>query len=82
MNDNNEILQKLKKLEMEVEFLRARNDVLAIALDHVINRSIDPLTIRDQIGKRLFATSAQANASLFSEEYVTAFDAAVQRFSK
>lgn len=82
MTDNNEILQHLKRLEMEVEFLRARNDVLTIALDHVISRSIDPVTVRSQIGKRLFATSAQANASFFSEEYMTAFDAAAQRFSK
>lgn len=78
--EHDELVQKLQKIEIELDFLRARNDVLTIALKYVTLNSPQAEQLLSIITKRLTDT---ADRALFSttptDEYLHAFDAAAKR---
>jgi len=81
--DDREIVDSLKYLHAEIEMLRARNDVLSIALKYAVTRGPHAHVVFGTIMHALNSTSVQALYSTVpSEAYLTAFDAAVEAVEK
>ncbi|HEF4732708.1 hypothetical protein C6P96_04890 [Burkholderia multivorans] len=78
-----QISDNFKYLIAEIDTLRARSDVLAIALKHTILNSADPEATLETVIKKLDRSNV---AALFSsaptESYVSAFDIAVSAVAR
>jgi hypothetical protein len=76
---NEEITAGFRYLQAEIELLRARNDVLSIALKRVIVNSHDPRAVYGAVMKSLDVSSALALYSTEpTETYLEGFDIAAQ----
>ncbi|WP_175760499.1 hypothetical protein [Burkholderia anthina] len=78
-----QISDNFKYLMAEIDLLRARSDVLAIALKRTILNSHDPHAVLDAVIESLHGSNV---AALFSsaptETYVSGFDIAVEAVSR
>ena len=78
-----ELKKELKNLYAEIDMLRARSDVLAIALKRTVVNSHDPAAVLNAITASLDISNVKALYSTApTEAYLTGFDAAVQAISK
>jgi len=81
--NESEVKEALQNLYAEIDMLRARSDVLAIALKRTVVNSHDPARVLDAIIASLDVSSVKALYSTMpTEAYLAAFDAAVQMISK
>jgi hypothetical protein len=78
-----ELKAEFKNVYAELDMLRARSDVLSIALKRAIINSPEPSRVLDAITASLDISSVKALYSTMpTEAYLVAFDAAVQMISR
>ncbi|WP_042298930.1 hypothetical protein [Paraburkholderia kururiensis] len=81
--DDKELKATLANLYAEIDMLRARSDVLAIALKRAIVNSPDPVRVLNAITASLDVSSVKALYSTMpTEAYLESFGAAVSLISK